>query len=678
MPKNFKSDGRGYAPPINRQQEQQQNNPFGPIGGYPNPVGGYGGYSSFPYDLAAYNQPPLPVPYWPTKDYTVEKGDTIDKIAMDQGVSREEILSYNGWNLVNLSNGMLTDGMREFQIAAGMIIKIPEYDQDAEEKQSSANNSEDQEKIYTIQRDNERLDEIATQFSVTREQLLEANQLIEKDGALWSNTPHGGKFNPEKGTKIVIPPSYQGISKKKSEEVVQDAKKATEKADQGHMDVFFETLLGASAVLLGENEHSKIAYALQINIPISGNLLFLTLSGAFMQKRKAGNVIQHNLQLGVGMKADMTVAEAQVDFNVFLKASSDSLEEAVKLFSYGFYKFGRKAADELNDWEKLTSTMGTSLLPSAALYYGLNLMYSEKDDLDEKCEDIEGSEKRMAELEKELFGYNEERGNKPFDKDNPNEVSMGGSIKASAEAENEQMDLEAGVSAEIALQNTINSKTLNKTGIYGRQGEDGFKEDYKVGDKTTLTAKFSAEATRDDTGVAYSTAMTFQEKYGEDNEDSGKLKNKKSERKWKFEKEVTEASFQIGGLADGNHIATEILSERLADIGGYVAERYNKDRQKLQKYDPEATVKPINADAFKVTDSIINQKLAEKIELSDSKTLKVSDSVKVILKIIEFADQPNQKITLTIGHLTEKSVDRKLIEAEMKRFKSIATIVLME
>jgi hypothetical protein len=239
------------------------------------------------------------------------------------------------------------------------------------------------------------------------------------------------------------------------------------------------------------------------------------------------------------------------------------------------------------------------------------------------------------------------------------------------------MDLEAGVSAEIALQNTINSKTLNKTGIYGRQEEDGFKEDYKVGDKTTLTAKFSAEATRDDTGVAYSTSMTFQE-VDSSGESTGLPGNDEKERKWKFEKEVTEASFQIGGLADGNHIATEILSERLADIGGYLAERYNKDRQKLQKYDPEATVKPISADAFKVTDSIINQKLAEKIDLSDSKTLKVSDSVKVILKIIEFADQPNQKITLTIGHLTEKSVDRKPIEAEMKRFKSIATIVLME
>jgi hypothetical protein len=303
-------------------------------------------------------------------------------------------------------------------------------------------------------------------------------------------------------------------------------------------------------------------------------------------------------------------------------------------------------------------------------------MYSEKDDLDEKCEDIEGSEKRMAELEKELFGYKEERGSKPFDKDNPNEVSMGGSIKASAEAENEQMDLEAGVSAEIALQNTINSKTLNKTGIYGRQEEDGFKEDYKLGDKTTLRAKFSAEATRDDTGVAYSTAMTFQEvDISKNNYGQGDNENEK--RKWKFNKEVTEAAFQIGGLADGNHIATEILSERLADIGAYVTERYNKDRQKLQKYDPEATVKPINADAFKVTDSIINQKLAEKIDLSDSKTLKVSDSVKIILKIIS---QKNKapKVTLTIGHLTEKSVDRKLIEAEMKRFKSIATIVLME
>jgi hypothetical protein len=170
--------------------------------------------------------------------------------------------------------------------------------------------------------------------------------------------------------------------------------------------------------------------------------------------------------------------------------------------------------------------------------------------------------------------------------------------------------------------------------------------------------------------------MTFQEvDISKNNYGQGDNENEK--RKWKFKMEVTEAAFQIGGLADGDQIATEILSERLADIGAYVTERYNKDRQKLQKYDPEATVKPINADAFKVTDSIINQKLAEKIDLSDSKTLKVSDSVKIILKIIS---QKNKapKVTLTIGHLTEKSVDRKLIEAEMKRFKSIATIVLME
>jgi hypothetical protein len=676
MPKNFKSDGRGYAPPINRQQEQQQNNPFGPIGGYPNPVGGYGGYQPYPLTgYGTYQDQANPGIGYNTDQYLVKEGDTLADLASRYNISIEELLKLNNWNMEDASKGIVSAGGAKFQIQPGWYVRvpIPQPEQDIPYRGPVIPDTGD--RIYHTQK-GDTFREIASFYNLTLEQLLYYNELRldRRRGEVLAR--HGHPFQLSPGVQLLIPSPNKNISLPEADKVVKDAANEAANQDNNHMEAFFVQLLKGSENILGEKEESNLHYSLGVEIPIAGALA-LILGGKFKQRRKSGGVVEHKLNLSIGMEVEVDkLVSTSVDFSVSLHAASDNVEEAARLFSYGFYKFGRQAADNLNDWDTAFKSAGTSTSLSAGLYYGLNFMYSDKSGFKEKFQDTEGAEQKMTRQEKRLFDYKGEYAETPFDKENKNKVAFGGSIKGSAKAGSDTIGAEAGVSAEIALQNTISSDTLNKTGIYGRQDEDGFLEDYEVGSKSTLTVKYGGEVDVLGTGVAYSSAISF-DKYSDDNNDQNKGDFQRMENSgWQFKQIVTKASVSITDLSSSNDIADKIYSN--ADsLSGKVANKYNSEKENSRKFDPKTEVKPVELSALE--ENLRNKLTKENLAVQGSEGIsgKVTDAVKAELKIVT-TELNNPQITLTIAREREKSVNLGLVNGEMVNLEVYKTFDLSQ
>lgn len=664
MSKNFKSDGRGHAPPINRQQEQQQNNPFGPLGGYEDPTGQHGGYQPYPlFGEGEYQDLGNLSNGYNTDQYLVKEGDTLARLASRHNISVEELVKLNNWKMEDTSKGIVSAGGEKFRIQPGWYVSVPMRQQQQDIPFRGPVTPDTGDEIYHVQK-GDTFREIASFYNLTLEQLLYYNELRldKKRGKILSR--HGNPFGLSPGVQLLIPSPNKNISPQQADKVAKDAANTAKNQDNNHMEAFFTQLLDSSENILGEKEGSSLHYSLGVEIPVAGALA-LILGGKFKQKRKSGGAVEHKLNLSIGMEVEMdNLVSASVDFTVSLLAASNDVEEAARLFSYGFYKFGRQAADNLNDWDAAVKSGGTSTSLSAGLYYGLNFMYSDKSGLREKFKDIKGAEQKMTRQEKRLFDYQGENAQTPFAKENKNEVGFGGSIKGSAKAGSDTIGAEAGVSAELALKNTISSDTLNKTGIYGRQDEDGFPEDYEVGSKSTLTLKYSGEVDVRGTGAAYSSAISF-DRYSDGTSDkrSSELKREKDEGTWQFKQIVTKASVSITDLSSSGDIAGEIYSNASL-LSGKVASKYNSEKENSLKFDPKTEVKPVELNAIK--ENLQNKLTTENLAVQGAEGVsgKVTDAVKAELKIVSKLNEKPQ-ITLTIAREKEKSVNLGVGNAEM-------------
>jgi|GEM_PF-4988736 len=648
------------------------------VGGYDDPSLLYGDQNPFPLfqDIHGKEESDPLAEGYETEQYEVEPGDSIVGIAEKYNISPEELLSLNNWTLEDPVKGILSSGGETFQLQPGWYVRVPLPNKPQPGPFSFSLEPGSQDEFYHVQK-GDTYQTIAEFYNLTIEQLLYYNELKVDEERGEVLTRRGDAFVLSPGVQLLIPAANKNVSPEEANKVAQDAAAAAAGQENKHMEAFFASLLAGSENLLGVQEGSQLAYSLGIEIPVAPGL-DLTMGGKFEQKRKPDEVVEHKISLSIGLEIEVSsLVSASVDFTVSIHAASKDVNEAVDLFSYGFYKFGRQAADNLNDWENLGPNIATTSL-SAGLYYGLNYMYSDKSDFMDKFKDDDGTDKKMVELEKELFDYQGEYANDPFDKDNKNEVGFGGSIKGSAEAGNDRIGAKAGVSAEIALQNTISAETLNKTGIYGAQEEMGFFEDYDVGSKSTLTAKYGGEASIDGTGVAYSSSISF-ERYNEDDsaKEQSKYGSSEKDKGWQFSKMETQGSIQIADLTRKNMVTNEILTS-LHAMAEKIGEKYNTTKENSKKFDKEASVQKVYVSGFddKINMSILDQSMATMEDMTKNSPIKVTDALKAELKIVHVKDATKPQITLTIGRLKEKSLNFGVGEAGMMNLKVIKTFDL--
>ncbi len=513
---------------------------------------------------------------------------------------------------------------------------------------------------------------IALTNGVNLDALLEFNgfELLDRETGLIRFAGHEFQIYP--GFEVKIPENdQQGIKQETANLLVKEAAKEAENADENHMDSFFGTLLDLSANYLGPLDGSKVSYAIEVAIPIAG-VLKLKLSGGFEQKRRKGEVIEHKVQLGIGLAAKIKkVVDAEIIFSLFLQAASNDVQDATELFSYGFYKFGRQIADDTNDFGAVVSSSGASLIPSAALYYGLNIMYSDKEieDIDDMLSPS-NAENRIASMEAELFGKDGED-SRPFNETNPNEVAFGGSIKAGAEAENKLKKSSASIEAEISYQNVINAHTLNTTGIYGAQetDEQGFWEDYELGSKAEMSISLAGATEIEGHGAGFATKMTFHNQNDEEGQ-MGLYHNKSGWQFAKLENEIT-LTFKDLSSTKSEALKNEIIPQLSAMATKFI-DNYREVNQKAKEKNLQTLTTGIDplAVAYQIEDSLATH------QIDAMKDATATDSLQLKLKLTSFKDILRPQLNLTIGILNEKKVDVGLVEGTMVRFTPASHIHL--
>ena len=351
--------------------------------------------------------------------------------------------------------------------------------------------------------------------------------------------------------------------------------------------------------------------------------------------------------------------EGEVSFNVFLQAASESTDKASELFSYGFYKFGRQIADVSNDFSTILASQGGSLPASAVMYYGLNLMYSDKKDMADRIADTAGAEKEMAGKEADLFGKQKGKPGRPFDAKNTNEVAFGGVVKAGVTAE--KGDSAAGANVEMAYQNTMNAQTLNKTGIHGEQEDQGFFEDYELGSKTEQIFKLQGSGSLKMFGTSFSTALTFEKGIIKKRED--KIGNDSS---WQFSKKENEFVLEVKNMSKDQAVISELSTQIAAMVSEFI-QNHRKVDKKANESNLKATFKSLDKSAIvaQVSSSILDK------SLDTLPGVEVVDSVQIKLKYVSEISK-STKLTLTIGKLNTKEADFKVVEGKMVRFTPIS------
>jgi hypothetical protein len=315
----------------------------------------------------------------------------------------------------------------------------------------------------------------------------------------------------------------------------------------------------------------------------------------------------------------------------------------------------------MNDWDQGFASGGLSLAASAAVYYGLNYMYSDKTSFGERLTDDEGAEMQVAASEARLFGKNRRNGARPFDPSNPNEVSYGGEIKGSAETDMGALETSAATSVE--LKNTINAKTLNKTGIYGAKKDPGFWKDYDVGSKQTATTKVEWEASVDGNKVKISDAVSY-DRYLRT--DKSRREASIDEYNWKlskteFEGQIVLGRFNMGVQNDG---LFKLVSAFLIEMNSQLSKKENKNSDNSM-LSPEKLAIAISADEF----------MGKFTEAQSQGVLKTKNAVLAKFKF-ENLSEKEPKATLILGVLNNVEIDTKFVEFSFEQLNVIGNFEL--
>ena len=592
---------------------------------------------------------------WQHKQYLVKEGDTIEGIAQAHDTTVDELLKMNHWILIDASMGKISYGGQEFVLRPGMYVQVPDP-----EWETLGNLYQNEETTYFVQQ-GDTIDSIAAQFGIAREALLHYNKMTLLDENI-GKVDHKGSANIlQIGTPLNIPAPSYNIQKSESDAIVQKAGKRAEASENKHMDGFFEVLLEESEKMLGKKPNSQLKYSLGLKIPIATGI-FLKLGGGFEQKRKKADVVEHKIEISVGFVADIAeVVKASAEFKFFIAAASGSTKDAVDMFSYGFYKFGRQAADVMNDWDQGFASGGLSLAASAAIYYGLNYMYSDKTSFSERVTDDIGAEQQIATSEARLFGKNRKNGARPFDPTNPNEVSYGGEIKGSAETD--MGSLETSAAASVELKNTVNAQTLNKTGIYGAQKDPGFWEDYDVGSKQTATTKVEWEVSVDGNKVKISDAVSY-DRYKR-NEAKGKYND---DYNWQWSKNEFEGQIVLGRFYMGaqNDALFKLVLAFLIEMKTQLS---NKDKEQSASIgnmlSPEKVSIGISSGEF--MNSLVNAQSQGVLQAKNAVLAKYK---------VENSLKDGLKATLILGVLNNVEIDTKFVEFSFEQLNVIGNFEL--
>ncbi|UXX77720.1 hypothetical protein N7E81_10100 [Reichenbachiella carrageenanivorans] len=446
------------------------------------------------------------------------------------------------------------------------------------------------------------------------------------------------------------------------------------KADKDPIKSVLATVMRGMSRFLGRTKGSKLSGNLTVNIPISNPKVAVSL-GLEAEQEKKDDKPSSTEDAHIGVKFSATAGitldiskeiSGKADLNVFLGAESTNRDTTAQLLSYGFYKAGRVTGDILNDWETVVVNP-SGLTSSAAIYYGLNYIYGDKNkSVLDRAMDSSDAEESIEDIENKLFAEDANA--------DKNEVTFGGGLKAELEAGDKNNNIKGAI--EATRTSKINQDSI-KNSQKDAKKDIGFLSDYKTGSHEEFEMKLSGALKVGKVSGSRDFTWLFGK---EDNNDSEQSDKKNSS--WKFKQFDFQTAYAIENISKLKLTQKELIQQLVQAA----TETYGKEKDLAKKKDSLADLQPLNSTA--ASNELYNQiKASQKQEeIQDNKQhwldalvqtgsaramdgitkntdlVDVDDTIEVQMKI-SAENKSTPKITFQIVRITKTKVDLEVVEA---------------